>query len=90
MKKNKSHYKHSNNENDINNYKSQYKHSHNDNDINNGNVNKSCINISHKYKKRNYYDKDDENNRIYPYDNSRRIFYKKIENGGNSKKSSHK
>ena len=86
----KSHYKHSNNENDINNYKSQYKHSHNDNDINNGNVNKSCINISHKYKKRNYYDKDDENNRIYPYDNSRRIFYKKIENGGNSKKSSHK
>ena len=86
----KSHYKHSKDENDINNYKSRYKHSHNDNDndINNGNVNKSCINISHKYKKENYYDKDDENNRIYPYENSKRIFYKKIENGGNSKKSS--
>ena len=75
--------------NEKNKHKLNYRYS-NDRDINDGNVNKSCINISPNYKKDSYYENDDENNRIYPYDNSRRIFYRKIENGGDMKKNSHK
>ena len=73
--------------NEKNKYKSNYRYKKDDNnDINKGNGNKSSIDISPSYhhsKKDSFYENDSyDKNRVYPYENSRRIFYKKIENGG--------
>jgi hypothetical protein len=72
--------------NEKNKYKSNYKYKKHKDSEQTINVNKSSINISPSYR-----NDSNENDRIYPYENSKRIYYKKktnsvdkIENGGNS------